>query len=304
MVVMAFVFLSYARPDREIARKLADDLPKRGVDVWSDMEISVGSSWVDAISKKLDEATAILVLITPHSLRSEQVFREWSTAFHQSRRVIPVLAGGVSFEELPSELSVIQGVDLEPDYQAAINAIVSSFKSLEDSQEPPPSALVNRNEIIQDVIAAVLERLKVEMPDVLPDHDTINEKLVFVIASFQQDMEPAFEAIHAAASAVGLKAQRVKDVTGDYKISDKMLMMIRQAKLIVADLTHERPNVYFELGYARGLGKTVITIMREGSKVHFDVQDWTYLPYIDSRPLERDLIERFNIELSRLGSLG
>jgi nucleoside 2-deoxyribosyltransferase len=110
-------------------------------------------------------------------------------------------------------------------------------------------------------------------------------------------MEPAFEAIKAAAAAVGLRAQRVKDVAGDYKISDKMLMMIRQARFIVADLTHERPNVYFELGYARGLGKPVITIMREGGNVHFDVQDWTYLSYIDSRPLERDLIERFNLEL-------
>jgi hypothetical protein len=27
----------------------------------------------------------------------------------------------------------------------------------------------------------------------------------------------------------------------------------------VADLSHERPNVYFELGYARELGKTVVT---------------------------------------------
>jgi hypothetical protein len=299
---MAFVFLSYARPDREIAKKLAEDLPERGVDVWSDIELNVGSSWVEQIGTKLDEAAAVLVLITPHSLQSRYVFEEWSAALRQSRRVIPVLAGGVSFEDLPNELASIQGVNLDPDYQAAINEIVSSFRSLEESHEPPPSALVNKDEIIQAAIAGVLERLKVEMRGVLSHSDTIDEKLVFVVASFQRDMEPAFEAIKAAASAVGLRAQRVKDVTGDYKISDTMLMMIRQARLVVADLTHERPNVYFELGYARGLGKTVITIMREGSKVHFDVQDWTYLPYIDSRPLERDLIERFNIELSRLES--
>ena len=62
--------------------------------------------------------------------------------------------------------------------------------------------------------------------------EEIDEKLVFVIASFLPDMEPAFEAIQAAAAKVGLRAQRVKDVTGDYKISDKMLMMIRQARFI------------------------------------------------------------------------
>ena len=299
---MAFVFLSYARPDREIARKLTEDLSERGVGVWSDMDVNVGSSWVEEISRKLDDAAAVLVLMTPYSLNSQYVIQEWSSAIRQSRRVIPVLAGGVSFEDLPNELASIQGVNLDSDYQSALNEIVSSFKSLEGSHEPSPSTLINRNEIIQAVIEGVLERLKVEMPSALPLQDTIDEKLVFVIASFQLDMEPAFEAIQAAASAVGLRAQRVKDVTGDYKISDKMLAMIRQAKLIVADLTHERPNVYFELGYARGLGKTVITIMREGSKVHFDVQDWTYLPYIDSRPLERDLIERFKLELSQLES--
>jgi nucleoside 2-deoxyribosyltransferase len=76
-----------------------------------------------------------------------------------------------------------------------------------------------------------------------------------------------------------------------------MLTMIRRARLIVVDLTHERPNVYFELGYARGLGKTVVTIARQDTKVHVDVRDWVYLQYFDSRPLERDLAERFRAEL-------
>jgi nucleoside 2-deoxyribosyltransferase len=74
--------------------------------------------------------------------------------------------------------------------------------------------------------------------------------------------------------------------------------MIEGARFVVADLTHERPNVYFELGYARGLGKTVVTIAREGTAVHFDVKDWTYIPYIDSRLLELDLKKRFEFELS------
>ena len=123
--------------------------------------------------------------------------------------------------------------------------------------------------------------------------------MVFVVMSFQADMEPTFEAIEAAARAVGLRAERVKDVPGDYRITDKILTSIRRAGLVIVDLTHERPNVYFELGFARGLGKTVITIMRVGTKPHFDVQDWTYVPYIDSRPLERTLLERFTYELEQ-----
>ena len=124
--------------------------------------------------------------------------------------------------------------------------------------------------------------------DVMP----VDPKLVFVITSFRSDMEPIYEAIEVAASNYNLSAKRVKDIVGDYRITDKILSLINQAKYIVADLTHERPNVYFELGYARGLGKTVITTVRKGTTVHFDVKDWTYIEYDDSQTLERQLLER------------
>ena len=75
--------------------------------------------------------------------------------------------------------------------------------------------------------------------------------------------------------------------------------MIQGCFLVVADLTYERPNVYFELGYARGIGKTVVTAAREGTALHFDVKDWTCVLYNDSRTLEKHLRERFDYELKR-----
>lgn len=133
-------------------------------------------------------------------------------------------------------------------------------------------------------------------------HDGGNDvTLVFVICSFAPEMEPVYAAIAAAASRVGLRAERVKDVQGDHRPVETILEKIRRARLVVADLTHERPNVYFELGYARALGKTVVTLLRAGTAVHFDVRDWVYLEYFDSRPLEGDLIERFRYELRASG---
>lgn len=117
--------------------------------------------------------------------------------------------------------------------------------------------------------------------------------------SFADELEPIFEGIESAAKNLGLEAKRVKDVIGDYRITDKILEMILSCRFIVVDLTYERPNVYFELGYARGLGKTVITIAGRDTKIHFDVKDWTYIPYIDSRILERDLKDRLAYELER-----
>jgi hypothetical protein len=154
---------------------------------------------------------------------------------------------------------------------------------------------VNKN--LVDEAAALLSRhLRTWLPDPWAERGS-DDGLVFVVCSFDPDMDPVFDAICCAAATYGLRAVRVKDYHGDHRITDKILTLVRDARLVVADLSHEKPNVYFELGYARGLGKTVITILKAGTVAHFDVHDWPYLEYIDSRPLEGQLREVFRFEM-------
>lgn len=54
-------------------------------------------------------------------------------------------------------------------------------------------------------------------------------------------------------------------------IMQSMLDEIRRSSLILIDLTDEKPNCYYELGFAHGLGKNVIITARTGTKLHFDV---------------------------------
>ena len=150
-------------------------------------------------------------------------------------------------------------------------------------------------EMVTRQVEKVLENkpLSSPRPAILPD-----PKLVFVITAFSPDLEPIYnKGIKEAAEANGLEAKRVKDVQGDYKITEKIFEMIRAARFIVADITLERPNVYFELGYARCLGKTVFTIVRKGTQVHFDVQDWKYIEYLDSSDVLETLKDNFAYEL-------
>lgn len=125
----------------------------------------------------------------------------------------------------------------------------------------------------------------------------IDSNLLFVIMSYRDDMESVFKEITNAAAAKGLTAQRVKDDLGDYRITDRIIDMIKKAKFIVADLTYERPNVYFELGYARALGKTVLTTAKQDTDIHFDVKDWPYIPYEDEAQLNSELSTRLDKEL-------
>lgn len=300
------MFLSYAAPDREIATSLAQDLRRNGIDVWWDAALTVGSSWADEIKSKLLYADVILVLVTPASVESHWVTYEWSTALAQSKSVVPVVVGG-AFELLRGPLSRVQATPYEPGNDVSLLRLVQLLTALlertEHAERPErrPRAVSEAQlsagelkRIVEMTVRQVMGRVATTPQERIPEPAN---SLVFVITSFTPDMDPTFEAVENAAAAVGLEAKRVKDVPGDYRITDKILAMIRESKLIVADLTHERPNVYFELGFARGLGKRVITIVKDTATVHFDVQDWTYVKYADSRPLERELRTRFEYEL-------
>ena len=54
----------------------------------------------------------------------------------------------------------------------------------------------------------------------------------------------------------------------------KMLDEIKACKFLVADLTSQNPGVYYEAGYAKALGKTVIFTCQEKDfeTVHFDIK--------------------------------
>jgi len=300
---MSFIFLSYARSDAQIVDKIANDLQKEGFNLWFDrLNLVVDEDWESQIEKAITEAAFVIVFISKNSLQSKWVQEEYRLAFeHQQRtggtRLIPVL---LEKAELPKFLSEIPYVDFTESYDQGMRALVRALKT---PSGPRPKDLIPVSDLAKEVAIEVAKILGLESrPIPTKPPNIIDPKLVFVIMAFRDDMEPIFEGIKAAGDSVGLDVKRVKDVIGDYRITDQVIQMISSARLIVADLTHERPNVYFELGYARGLGKTVITIAREGTNIHFDVKDWTYLPYTDSRILERDLRKRFEYEMSRTES--
>jgi hypothetical protein len=55
---------------------------------------------------------------------------------------------------------------------------------------------------------------------------------------------------------------------------------LNQARLVIADITGENPNVFYELGIAHTLGKEVIIITQETMKpVPFDVGHVRYIRY-------------------------
>ncbi|GAA3859520.1 hypothetical protein GCM10022243_26680 [Saccharothrix violaceirubra] len=296
---MARVFVSYAMKDRFVARDIADRLTRLGTDVWTSDQLEIGDDLSSKIEQELAAASVLVVLITRDSLRSHWVTSEWTRAMADAKRVIPVLYE-VSFDELPPGLATRQGLKVENGDIDGVARSIHEVVSRMSSAPAPKLAEDSRALVVRAAVEEVLADLgyRPGVPKV-EEGPVVDDKLVFVVISYEEKMEPVYEAIEAAASAVGLKALRLKDVHDDFRITEQMLKMIREARFVVADLTDEKQNVYFELGYARGLGKKVITIAHQQTKIHFDVYDWVYIPYLDSRPLERKLVDRFRIELER-----
>lgn len=296
---MPTVFLSYAHDDTEIVDRIADDLKTEGVNVWLDREqLKLGDSWATQIEEALKAADVWVAFISADSLQSQWVTTELKFAFSRlssvgGTRIIPVLIEKVA--ELPPFLAHFSYVDFTKSYYLGMRTLLSALK---ESSGPKPDQFINSSELAQQVASELAKIFGTEKHDELSKSVIQDSTLVFVITAFHPDLEPIFEGIAAAAESTGLVAKRVKDVQGDYRITDKIISMIKSARLVVADLTLERPNVYFELGYARGLGKPVVTIAKQGTNVHFDVKGWIYIEYSDSRVLEKKLKTRFEHELS------
>lgn len=89
---MARIFISHSSEDKDFARKLAEDLKTLGHAPWLDeWEIKVGESIVQKISDAVTMADYVIVVLTPHSVESGWVEREWQSAYHsevEKRRVV------------------------------------------------------------------------------------------------------------------------------------------------------------------------------------------------------------------------
>ena len=69
----------------------------------------------------------------------------------------------------------------------------------------------------------------------------------------------------------GIEAITADEIEPGEAITEQVLSEIETSEFLLADLTHERPNVYYEVGHAHALNKRVILVRMKDTKLHFDV---------------------------------
>jgi nucleoside 2-deoxyribosyltransferase len=64
---------------------------------------------------------------------------------------------------------------------------------------------------------------------------------------------------------------------------------IATSDFVIADLTTANPNVYLEVGYAWGLKKKTVLLIKDPKELKFDIRGQRCLPYTSIKDLENKL---------------
>lgn len=108
------VFISYARADKETARKLRrliSQYPR--VRVVTADELSTGEDWDSQLQRELDACDVFIVLLTLSAVESAWVLRELGAAWGLRKPIIGVYTHSSVISMIPVSLSSEQAVDIK-----------------------------------------------------------------------------------------------------------------------------------------------------------------------------------------------
>lgn len=121
----------------------------------------------------------------------------------------------------------------------------------------------------------------------------------FVALWFDEAMSAAWaQGFEPAIRDAGYEPVRIDQQEHVNKIDDEIIAEIRRARFVVADFTHgttgARGGVYYEAGFAHGVGIPVIFTCRKDSfdKVHFDTRQYNHIVWSEPKELRRKLTSR------------
>lgn len=122
----------------------------------------------------------------------------------------------------------------------------------------------------------------------------------FVAMWFDEEWEEAYgNGFAPALDDAGYDPLRIDMREHNEQIDNKIIAEIRQSGLLVADFSGQREGVYFEAGFALGLGIPVIWTCHEDhiDELHFDTRQYNHIVWSAPDDLREQLVNRIEATL-------
>lgn len=129
----------------------------------------------------------------------------------------------------------------------------------------------------------------------------INSSQGFVAMWFDDSMTEAYEkGIKPGIEDAGYSPLPINRKEHINKIDDEIIAEIRRSRFVVADFTHgvtgPRGGVYYEAGFAHGLGIPVFFTCRKDvlDQIHFDTRQYNHIVWTEYADLHKQLADRIS----------
>lgn len=125
----------------------------------------------------------------------------------------------------------------------------------------------------------------------------------FVVMQFTDEFNALYrEVIKPTCEAFGYKVIRADDTYTSGLIINDITKSIQEASVVIADITPNNPNVFYEVGYSHGIGKATILLSdKKRERLPFDVSGFRTLFYDNTIAGKSEVEERLKKHLENIG---
>src|SRR5258706_14200300 len=141
---MGQVFVSYKHDaiDIEFVNELEARLIQAEILPWTDRQLHGGIEWIRKIDLEIKASVAVIIVITPASLKSQYVTYEWSFGKGLGKTLIPILLKAPTAEdevEIHPVLEILQLHNFTDSANANWQKLIDEILDLMGREDIPPA---------------------------------------------------------------------------------------------------------------------------------------------------------------------
>jgi acyl carrier protein len=129
------------------------------------------------------------------------------------------------------------------------------------------------------------EERMIVVPTLGPPDPDLKSSQVFVAMPFADALGPIYrDHIAPVVRDLGFSIARADDLYTARQVITDIWSAIANCSLVIADCTGRNPNVFYEIGLAHAIGKTVVLLTQDEADIPFDLRHLRYICYAYTPP--------------------